>query len=359
MCPERVAVALSGGVDSAMAAALLVEQGHEIFGITMNTWQETPPNDDQPARPAPAQGARQVAESLDIPLHVIDAVAPFKRHVVDRFIAEYSAGRTPNPCLYCNRRLKFGALLKRALDLGADRFATGHYARVRRTPEAGWQLLRGIDPRKDQSYALYMLGQTELARLLFPLGALTKDRVREMAAARGLPAAHSQESQDLCFVYDNDYRRFLNRYAPQSLIPGPIFDRSGREVGRHRGLAAYTIGQRGGLGIAAPEALYVLDIDTAQNALIVGPQRELGRDRLIAGQVRWVSGVAPRAPVAVSAKIRYRARPAQAVVTPLDHNQVDVRFSRPLRDITPGQGVVFYDGQVVLGGGLIARSFSR
>ena len=358
MSGERVAVALSGGVDSAVTAALLLEQGNEVFGVSMRLWQEPPQpegNCPQKALCDPTLGAQQVAAALGIEFHVVDAAVPFKQHVVDRFIAEYSAGRTPNPCLYCNRHLKFGALLEQALALGADRLATGHYARIRRGPDGIWELLKGMDERKDQSYVLYALGQRELSRAHFPLGTWTKDRVREAAREWALPTAHNEESQDLCFVLDNDYRRFLRRYAPQALRPGPIVDRSGREIGQHRGLPGYTIGQRSGIGIAAPQALYVLGMDVERNALIVGPRHELGRDHLVARQVRWVRGQPPQGVIPAQVKIRYRTRPVPATVTPLPEARAEVRFAAPLRDITPGQGAVFYDGQLVLGGGLIAR----
>lgn len=356
--PARVAVALSGGVDSAVAAALLLEQGCEVIGMTMRTWHEPPPSPDIPPLPDPADGASRVAQALDIPLHIVDVREPFKQYVVERFIAEYSAGRTPNPCLYCNRHIKFGLLFEQALALGADRFATGHYARVRRkldeAPDGStWQLFRGIDRDKDQSYVLYVLSQRELSKTLFPLGELTKDRVRQMAAARGLEAAHATESQDLCFVCDGDYRRFLQRYVPQAFVPGPILDVNGREIGRHKGLARYTVGQREGMGIAAPEALYVLRVDATRNALIAGPKRELGCDHLIADQVNWIAGCSPDGAVRVSAKIRYRARAVPAKVTPLPAARVEVEFAELLRDISPGQGVVFYQDDVVLGGGII------
>ncbi len=356
--PLRVAVALSGGVDSAVAAALLLEQGFEVFGVTMRLWHEPPSGPDVPPLPDPADGAGRVAQTLGIPLHVVDARELFRQQVVERFIAEYGAGRTPNPCLYCNRQVKFGFLFEQALALGADRFATGHYARVRRKPDdapdgATWQLLKGVDRGKDQSYVLYVLGQRELSRTLFPLGEWTKSDVRQMAARRGLVAAPTAESQDLCFVCDGDYRRFLQRYAPQAFAPGPILDVNGREIGRHKGLACYTVGQREGMGIAAPEALYVLRVDAARNALIAGPRRELGSDCLIAGEVNWIAGLPPVGQVAVEAKIRYRATTAPAMVTPRPDGCVRVQFPEPLRDISPGQGVVFYQGDVTLGGGII------
>lgn len=351
---ERVAVALSGGVDSAVAAALLVQAGISVVGVTMRVWQEPPPTPDLAPLPDPAVGAQRVADRLGFPLYVIDVQEPFKRHVVERFIAEYRAGRTPNPCLYCNRTIKFGELLNQALALGAGRLATGHYARVRRAPDGQtWQLLKGVDPNKDQSYVLYVLGQRELERSLFPLGELTKANVRQMAAQFGLQTAHTAESQDLCFVCDGDYRRFLQRYAPQIFQPGPILDTQGREIGRHKGLAWYTVGQREGIGIAAAEALYVLRIDPTHNALIVGPKRELGRDRLTAGEVNWIAGSPPPTTVVAEAKIRYRARAVRAHVTPLPDHRAEVVFDEPLRDITPGQGVVWYQDDLVLGGGII------
>lgn len=357
LAPACIAVALSGGIDSAVAAALLIEKGHRVVGMTMRMWQEPPDGGLQPL-PDPAQGAQQVACALGIPLHVIDVIQPFKHHVVERFISEYSAARTPNPCLYCNRYIKFGYLLQRSLDLGADKLATGHYARTRLAPDGQtWQLLKGIDKRKDQSYVLYMLGQKELAHVLFPLGSLTKDRVREMAMERRLPIPHAEESQDLCFVCDNDYRRFLQRFGSHILEPGPILDSTGQQIGQHKGLAAYTIGQRSGLGIAAPQALYVLHLDANRNALIVGPKCELGRDQLLAYDVRWVDAHPPDRVLDVMAKIRYRAHPALATVTPLDGNRAQVQFAEKVRDITPGQGVVFYglfaDADILLGGGLI------
>ena len=344
-----VAVALSGGVDSAVAALLLADQGCEVICVTMRLWHESPQAGQETA------GARRVAQALDIPLHVVDVVEPFKQSVVDRFVAEYSAGRTPNPCLYCNHHVKFGPLLEQSLALGAHSMATGHYARTRLTPDGhNWQLLRGVDRTKDQSYFLYTLDQATLAQVRFPLGEWTKDRVRALAREQSLPAAGTKESQDLCFVADNDYRRFLEEHAPHVFEPGPILDGKGREMGRHSGLARYTVGQRSGIGIAAPEALYVLRLDVEHNALFVGPRRELGRDWLVATEVNWVGGKAPSQAITPVVKIRYRARPVQATVTPLAPGRARVCFAGPLRDITPGQGVVFYDGDVVLGGGLIS-----
>ncbi len=277
---------------------------------------------------------------------------------MDYFVAEYSRGRTPNPCLACNRHVRFGRLLRHAQALDAEYLATGHYARIDQA-EDRYRLRMGANRRKDQSYVLYMLGQEELRQVLFPVGGYTKPQVREMARRQGLRVAERDDSMELCFVGDDDYRRFLREHAPQAIRPGPILDTAGREIGRHRGLPFYTVGQRRGLGVAAPEALYVIELDVDRNALVVGPARELGRSRLTAQDVNYVSGQPPAGPVRVQAKIRYKAKLAAATWTPLDSNragvQARVEFDAPLRDITPGQAVVAYEGDVVLGGGIIAN----
>jgi tRNA-specific 2-thiouridylase len=354
----RVAVALSGGVDSAVAALLLFEQGYDVCGVTMRLWHENGSDDGTAAAARdPILAAQHVAQALGIEWHIVDAVAPFKEQVVDRFIAEYSAGRTPNPCLYCNRDVKFGHLLRQVTALGMDRLATGHYAqRCWDAETKRWQLHRGVDRTKDQSYFLHVLGQDELSRTLFPLGTWTKARVRAVAAERGLPITYRDESQDLCFISGGDYRRFLRKYAPGAFVPGPIRDSSGRRIGEHEGLPEYTVGQRSGIGIAAAEPFYVLRLDTEENALVVGTRDELGNDRLVAEQVNWIAGSPPSGPVAAQVKIRYRAPPAPATVFALSGDRAAVRFAEPLRDITPGQGAVFYQGENVLGGGLITHS---
>ena len=270
------------------------------------------------------------------------------------FIAEYARGRTPNPCLACNRRIKFDFLLRRALTMDAQYLATGHYARIQRG-NGRYQLLKGCDEEKDQSYVLYMLGQKELQHLILPLGDYTKEQVRAMAHQRGLPVAEKAESQDLCFLVDNDYRRFLQVHVPETIQPGPILDAADRVIGQHKGLPFYTIGQREGLGIAAPEALYVMQIDLVRNALVVGTKAELGRRQLVATEVNYVSGKIPQQPLEITAKIRYQAVESEALLTPLEDGQVRVTFAQPQRDITPGQGVVFYQGEVVVGGGIISQ----
>lgn len=342
---------MSGGVDSSVAAALLVEEGFDVIGVMMRLWAEV---ENRCCAPEAVDEARQVAAQLEIPFYLVNYEEAFRTCVVDYFIAEYSQGRTPNPCLACNRHIRFGRLLRHAQALDAQHLATGHYAQVGQI-DGAHRLRKGCDPQKDQSYVLYMLGQDELPRVLFPVGGYTKARVREMARERGLKTANRDESMELCFVMDDDYRRFLREHAPEAVRPGPILDTAGEEIGQHQGLPYYTVGQRRGLGIAAPEALYVIRLDVERNALIVGPARELGQCTLRADEVTYVSGSAPAGPTRVQAKIRYKAHLADATWVPLAGGQARVEFDAPLRDITPGQAVVAYQGDVVLGGGIINR----
>ncbi len=359
--PHQVVVALSGGVDSSTAAALLVEWGYKVSAMMMRLWAThyqggIPEN--RCCSPAAVADARQVCALLGIPFHLVDLEEEFKVRVVDYFCDAYALGRTPNPCLACNRYIKFRALLRLALDLGAEYLATGHYARIR-SHNGKYQLLKGIDKEKDQSYVLYMLGQEELPHLLFPLGNCTKQQVRAMAARYNLPTADKVESQDVCFVSDGDYRAFVAQQRPKTVRPGPILDLQGHILGEHRGVAFYTVGQRQGLGIAATHALYVLEIDSARNALIVGPKAALFRRELLAEQVHFVAGNPPPQPVSITAKIRYKAREAVAELMPLPGRMAKVVFSEPQPAITPGQGVVFYQDDVVLGGGIIASTGPR
>jgi tRNA-specific 2-thiouridylase len=370
----RVVVAMSGGVDSSVAAALLVEQGYDVVGIMLRLWSEGEMPQVGIARSAPAYRtnrcctpedtllARRVADQLDIPFYLVNVADSFKCLVVDDFIAQYTAGRTPNPCLNCNRYVRFEILLNNAIGLGAEKLATGHYARVvppppsplpRSAGEGRFQLLRAVDRNKDQSYVLSVLTQDKLSRVMFPLGELTKSQVREIAERKGLVVAEKPESQDLCFVSDGDYRGFLMRNAPDAVRAGPIRDTSGRVLGQHHGLPFYTIGQRKGIGISGPEALYVIALDVADNALIVGTAKELGRNECTALCMNYVCGEIPNSPFRATAKIRYKAHEANVTVTPLPHDSAHVHFDELQRDITPGQGIVFYDGEVVLGGGII------
>lgn len=362
---DRVIVAMSGGVDSSVAAALLVEQGYEVIGVMLRLWSEpVPPSIGGTVEAATNRccslesihDARAVADRLGIPFYALNAEAPFKAQVVEPFIAAYAAGRTPNPCLRCNRAIRFGFLLDYARSLGARYLATGHYARIRRDAQGHHQLWRGADRAKDQSYVLSVLGQADLASALFPVGEYTKPAVRALAAERGLPTASRADSQDLCFVADGDYRRFLAEHAAEAMQPGPIVDRRGRELGVHRGLPAYTIGQRSGLGIAAARPLYVLALDAARNALVVGTADELGQNWLRTEPVHWVAGAAPATSFAAEVQIRYRAQPAPGEVLARPDGGVMVRFATALRDITPGQAAVLYAGDQALGYGIIAEA---
>lgn len=344
----RVAVAMSGGVDSSVAAALLQEQGYRVRGVTARFWRERETDLD-------LISAQAVCHHLGLDHQVIDLRDAFYDAVVQTFVDAYAAGRTPNPCVCCNRDIKFGLLLEHVLAAGDDFLATGHYARIVQR-EDSWQLLRGVDVRKDQSYFLHMLGQRHLPRLLFPLGGWCKTDVATWANEKELPSAKRAESQDVCFITDGDYRRFLRERAPEVLCPGPIIDLEGRELGRHEGLAYYTVGQREGLGLAVGEPLYVIELDMARNALVVGSATDLGRERLLAGDLCFVAGHPPAPGQPLQAKIRYRARPVACSLDLCSAQQGVIAFSEPLRDICPGQAIVMYNGDVVIGGGTIRRA---
>jgi len=355
--PARVVVAMSGGVDSSVAAALLVSQGYEVIGMMLRLWSE--PGGESSNRcctPDAMALARRVAARLDIPFYAIDAQEIFNQTVVQFFLNGYAQGITPNPCLVCNRQIRWDFLLKRALALGAQFLATGHYVRLHRDGNGKLQILRALDQSKDQSYILHILGQEQLAHALFPLGEFTKPQVRQLAREFDLPMAERSESQDLCFLGNGDTRGFLERNIPQVKNPGPILNRKGEILGEHKGLAFYTIGQRKGLGITAPLPLYVLEKDLLQNSLIIGTQEELGWNELLAAGVNWISGEPPAGPFRAQVKIRYKSLEAPAIVTPLDQGQVYVKFDYPLRDITPGQAAVFYAGEFCLGGGIIKNN---
>jgi tRNA-specific 2-thiouridylase len=351
---KQVVVAMSGGVDSSVAAALLVQQGYQVTGMMLRLWNE--PGRESSNRcctPDAMHFARRVAARLDIPFYTLDARQTFRETVVESFINGYAQFTTPNPCLVCNQRIRWGFLLQQALASGADFFATGHYARTNLDSSGLWQLLRAVDLAKDQSYVLHGLEQAQLAQTLFPLGNLTKPQVRQLARDFQLPVAERSESQDLCFLGSDDYRDFLVRHAPDLSDPGPILDQYGVQIGEHPGLAFYTIGQRKGLRISSPIPLYVFSKDPSRNALIVVPLEALGQDELYAASVHWVSGQAPSQPISALIKIRYKAQDVRGTVTPLPERKVHVHFERQLRDCTPGQAVVFYDDQICLGGGII------
>jgi len=350
---KRVVVAMSGGVDSSVAAAILKKEGYEVIGVTMRLWSEGDGDSPAPHRRCcsveEVEDARRVCQVLDIPFYVVNFEAQFRTHVVDYFCREYLRGRTPNPCLACNKWIKFDSLLNKALALGAEHLATGHYARIERY-DKGYRLLKALDASKDQSYVLYALRQKEMEHLLFPMGLHRKSEARKMAQGLGLPVWDKEESQETCFIFNGDYRHFLAERSSHQ--PGDIVDADGKVRGRHSGIAFYTVGQRRGLGVVSREPLYVLSIDRVSNRVVVGSDEQLLRSELVASEVSFVSGEAPQEPVEVTAKIRYKSPEARAMLYP-EGERVRLVFEEPQRAITPGQAVVFYDGDVVLGGGII------
>jgi tRNA-uridine 2-sulfurtransferase len=346
---------MSGGVDSSVAAALLVEQGHDVVGVTLRVWPWS--DAGEPARrfgtccgTEATDDARRVARTLGIPHYVLDTEREFDRTVVDQFVDEYRHGRTPVPCLACNTELKFGSLLRRAGAWDAAALATGHYACVTRDAASGRYLLwKGRDERKDQSDFLWPLSQTQLAAARFPVGELTKDEVRAQARRLGLATADKPESQEICFIPDDDYRGFLRRRDPA------IVDRQGASLGRHAGLANFTVGQKRGLGLATGRRLYVLDLDVGTNTVTVGSAADLEQSRLVARAVNFIAGAPPIEPVPIQARIRHRHTPAAATVRALEGSRAEVVFDEPQRAVAPGQSVVFYRGDLVVGGGVITR----
>jgi len=359
---ERIVVGMSGGVDSSVAAALLVEQGSDVVGITMRVWprQEA----EAPTKrfgsccgTEAVEDARQVARALGIPHYLLSMDDEFNQKVIGQFVESYGKGLTPVPCLSCNSNLKFGSLLGRARAWDAVAVATGHYARIARDRATGRHLLlRARDLRKDQTDFLWPLTQAQLSAARFPVGELTKDQVRAQARRLGLVTADKPESQDICFVPDDDYRGFLHRRAPEVFRPGAVVDGLGNTLGAHQGIAGFTVGQKRGLGLTTGRPLYVVDLDPERDTITVGDAAALERGRLVATAVNFIACAPPSGPLRVAAKIRHSHQPAPATVRALDGDRAEVVFDAPQRAVSPGQSVVFYDGEVVVGGGVIARS---
>lgn len=359
---ERIVVGMSGGVDSAVAAAILKEQGYDVIGVTLNLSPKLEPEeawerDDSCCGLSASEDARRVADRLDIPHYVLNFRDIFAESVIANFLDEYRRGRTPNPCVRCNDHVKFGTVLLKAQALECDAVATGHYARVDQDPDTGrWVLKKAVDPRKDQSYVLYVLTQDELSRTRFPLGKMTKDQTRELARKLALPVANKPESQDICFVSERNYGDFLRKLAPDVAQPGSIVHVDGRVLGEHQGVAFFTIGQRRGLGVVHRDPLFVIDLDPANRRVIVGPESELFDTDVVADDVNLVAAVDLQRPRMVQARIRYRMNDADALVWQGDRGEFHLRFQRPQRAITPGQAVVCYDGDAIVVGGTIART---
>ena len=357
MGKKTVVVGLSGGVDSSVAAYLLKEQGYDVIGVTMQIWQEedscTVEDNGGCCGLSAVEDARRVAQKLDIPYYVMNFRKEFQKQVIDYFTREYLEGRTPNPCIACNRYVKWESLLKRSLEIGADYIATGHYARVEQLPNGRYAIRNSVTAKKDQTYALYNLTQEQLARTLMPVGAYTKDEIRKIAEEAGLLVAHKKDSQEICFVPDNDYARFIKNSTGKTIPKGNFVLADGKVIGEHQGIIHYTIGQRKGLNLSMGHPVFVTKIRPDSNEVVIGENEDLFVNTLICDRVNFMAMEGLDGEVRLKAKIRYNHPGAECVISPVEDGKVRVTFDQPQRAITPGQAVVFYQGEYVAGGGII------
>lgn len=357
MGKKTVVVGLSGGVDSSVAAYLLKEQGYDVIGVTMQIWQEedscTVEENGGCCGLSAVEDARRVAQKLDIPYYVMNFRKEFQKQVIDYFTREYLEGRTPNPCIACNRYVKWESLLKRSLEIGADYIATGHYARVEQLPNGRYAIRNSVTAKKDQTYALYNLTQEQLARTLMPVGAYTKDEIRKIAEEAGLPVAHKKDSQEICFVPDNDYAGFIKNSTGKTIPKGNFVQADGKVLGEHQGIIHYTIGQRKGLNLSMGHPVFVTKIRPDTNEVVIGENEDLFINTLLCDRVNFMAIEGLEEEVRLKAKIRYNHPGAECVISPAEEGKVRVTFDQPQRAITPGQAVVFYQGEYVAGGGII------
>ena len=354
---KKVVVGLSGGVDSSVAAWLLKEQGYDVIGVTMQIWQDEPELIQEEnggcCGLSAVDDARRVAQILDIPYYVMNFKKEFKANVMDYFVDEYLHGRTPNPCIACNRYVKWESLLQRSLAIGADYIATGHYARIEQLPNGRYAIRNSVTAAKDQTYALYNLTQEQLKRTLMPVGEYSKDQIRVIAEKIGLPTAHKKDSQEICFVDDNDYAGFIDGYGQGKVPEGNFVDKDGKVLGRHKGITRYTIGQRKGLGLAMGHPVFVVAVRPDTNEVVIGENKDVFTDTLYAGNLNFMAIEALKEPMRARGKIRYSHEGADCTIRMIDDNTLECKFDEPQRAVTPGQALVLYDGEYVLGGGTI------